>query len=257
MVAPGVRWRMPRRPLPFTRVSAPEFSSKRKDARMRFARLLLPISILLSSAMAASPAGASTTVGQLLPPFAAATMRRKSSRWRPASKPATPYVVPARRRRDHLLADADAGQRGHDETEGLPRDRKSRANSSPSAEDGPRNIAANTSPTFSGIRIPVQAGDLSGCAAGTNCTSQQAGKTAYKFQGFETTPDPAPGTKATIQFKRLRSGDRDTRQSRARRRQRRLRRRDPGRLPEQPLGDTKPRAPRSPLRPTPGRRGSP
>lgn len=61
------------------------------------------------------------------------------------------------------------------------------------AEDGPRQVAAETSPTFSGIRIPVQAGDLLGLIAnGTNCISSLIGM-PYGSNTFGV-GDPALGS---------------------------------------------------------------
>ncbi|MBS1880078.1 MAG: hypothetical protein JST31_11225 [Actinobacteria bacterium] len=69
-------------------------------------------------------------------------------------------------------------------------------------EEGPHSVAANTAPTFaSGVRIPVQAGDMLGLVgAGLNCESEyMATKTGYKSQVFPMGVDPAPGTTATIE----------------------------------------------------------
>lgn len=65
-------------------------------------------------------------------------------------------------------------------------------------EDGPRPVAAQTSPTFtSGVRIPVEAGDVIGLTGlGTNCTSYLPGS-QYALVNFGLGVDPAPGTTAT------------------------------------------------------------
>jgi hypothetical protein len=60
-------------------------------------------------------------------------------------------------------------------------------------EDGPRPVAANQAPAFSGLRIPVEAGDLVALLANTNCISSTANPAdTYSFLPFGL--DPAPGT---------------------------------------------------------------
>ncbi|HVY96728.1 MAG TPA: hypothetical protein VHA54_07190 [Solirubrobacterales bacterium] len=68
-------------------------------------------------------------------------------------------------------------------------------------EEGPHAVAANTAPTFSGVRIPVQAGDLLGMlGVGLNCTSEyMPTKLGYKVQVFPMGVDPAPGSTASVE----------------------------------------------------------
>ena len=68
------------------------------------------------------------------------------------------------------------------------------------AEEGPHSIAAETSPTFSGLQIPVQGGDLIGLTgSGTNCTYYFSGS-EYSLSSFGISPgvDPALGTTAKV-----------------------------------------------------------
>jgi hypothetical protein len=65
-------------------------------------------------------------------------------------------------------------------------------------EDGPRSVPANSTPTYGGVRIPVQAGDSIGLlASGTNCSAWTQ-SSLYQYSAFEPGTDPALGTTASI-----------------------------------------------------------
>jgi|GEM_PF-5831337 len=59
--------------------------------------------------------------------------------------------------------------------------------------DGPRPVAANSNPSFSGVRIPVQGGDVIGLLAkGTSCISFTSGLIANTVSVLTPGTDPAP-----------------------------------------------------------------
>ena len=65
-------------------------------------------------------------------------------------------------------------------------------------EDGPHPVAANSSASFAGVRIPVQAGDVIGLIGkGTNCMAWFPGS-SFATAVFGLGVDPAPGTAASV-----------------------------------------------------------
>jgi hypothetical protein len=160
-------------------------------------------SLLLSAAMlliAVPAAGASTQVGQLLPPFAAGSCGGNVIVQTTVETGTTSYAVPA----GGGVITSWKTQTGA--LAGTMKLKVVRPTGIANqyfivGQEGPHNIAANTSPTFSaGVRIPVQAGDLVGMlGTGTNCVSQQTGKTGYHLQVFPMGTDPAVGSTASIE----------------------------------------------------------
>jgi hypothetical protein len=164
---------------------------------VRIARLL--ILSLLALGVIAPAASASTTIGQLLPPYAAGSCGASVAQTAVETGTQS-YAVPA----GGGVITSWQTQTGPNA--GTVKLKVFRPTGSPTVyyvvgEDGPRSIAANTSPSFSsGIRIPVQAGDLLGLhGAGTNCTSYQPGKNGYHSVGFGLGMDPLAGNNATVE----------------------------------------------------------
>lgn len=163
---------------------------------MRLARfLILPILALCVIAPAAS---ASVTIGQLLPPYAAGSCAAAIAQ-NAVETGTQSYTVPA----GGGVITSWQTQTGPGA--GKVKLKVFRATASPTqylivGEEGPHDIAANTSPTFSsGVRVPVQAGDLLGLhGVGTNCTSYQPGKNGYHSLGFGIGQDPLAGSIGTV-----------------------------------------------------------
>jgi hypothetical protein len=164
---------------------------------VRLVRLcFLSLAVLACTAQAAS---ASATIGQLLPPYAAgscgATVAQTAVETGTQS-----YAVPA----GGGVITSWQTQTGPNA--GKVKLKVFRATANPTqylivGEEGPHNIAANTSPSFSSnVRVPVQGGDLLGLnGAGTNCTSYQAGKNGYHSVGFGLGLDPLAGSIGTVE----------------------------------------------------------
>ncbi len=166
---------------------------------MRSVRCLLPLSILVVLFAVPASAAASTTLGQLLPPYAAGSCGG-SGVVQTAVEPGTnSYAVPA----GGGVITSWQTQTGLNSGTMKLKVFRPTGNAGEYfivGEEGPHNIAANTSPTFSsGVRIPVQAGDLLGMVGvGVNCTSYQPGKSGYHLSAYDIGVDPAVGTTATV-----------------------------------------------------------
>ena len=169
-----------------------------KGSPLRLARLL-PLSLLLSAA-AASPAVASTQIGQLGEPFESGICTGTAVMQTGVAPGTNPYAVPAA----GGVITSWQTQTGKDAgTVKLKMFRKTAVAGEYLAvgEDGPRQVKSNTSPIFTGVRIQVQGGDLLGdVALGTNCNSRHIGVTSYTTTGFDKGVDPAVGTTNPVKF---------------------------------------------------------
>ncbi|HEX8752176.1 MAG TPA: hypothetical protein VF731_02060 [Solirubrobacterales bacterium] len=165
---------------------------------MRALRLALAAA-LLTLAFAVPSASASTTIGQLLPPqeggICGATAVQDT-----VETGTTPYAVPAGGGVITSWQTRTAGNAGA-MTLKVFRYAGTAGRYQVIGEEGPHSIAANTSPIFStGVRIPVQAGDLIGFyGTGTNCESYQPGKSGYHLFGFGPSVNVPAGTTATAE----------------------------------------------------------
>jgi hypothetical protein len=170
---------------------------------VRLTRVSSPLFLLLAVVGLLLPAAASagTTIGQLLPPYAAASCGGRAIVQMSAEVGTTSYAVPAG---GGVITSWQTQTLGNPGTIKL---KVFRPTGIPGqyltvGEEGPHNVAANTSPTFSsGVRIPVQAGDLLGMlGVGLNCSSEyMSTKLGYKLQAFPEGVDPAPGSVASIE----------------------------------------------------------
>ncbi len=164
---------------------------------MRLVRLLLPVPLIL--AIFATPAAASTTLGQLLPPYAAGSCAGNGVVQTAVEPGTNSYAVPAGGGVITSWKTQTATNSGTMKLK-IFRPTGNAGEYFIVGEEGPHNIAANTSPSFSsGVRIPVQAGDLLGMVGvGVNCVSYQPGKNGYHLSAYDLGVDPAVGTTATV-----------------------------------------------------------
>jgi hypothetical protein len=164
---------------------------------VRIAKFLLPLSVLLL-AVSASPAAASTQIGQLGAPYEAGQCAGVAVVQTAVETGTIPYEVPAGGgviTSWQTRTGKDAG------TVKLKVFRKTAVATEFTVigEDGPRQVKKETSPSFSGVRIPVNAGDLLGLVgSGTNCNSYHAGQNGYHSLAWDIGQDPAVGTTSPV-----------------------------------------------------------
>jgi hypothetical protein len=164
---------------------------------VRVARLLLPVSILLFG-LSAAPALASTQIGQLGSPYEAGQCASVAILQTTVETGTISYEVPA----GGGVITSWATRTGKDAgTAKLKVFRKTAVATEFTVvgEDGPRQVKKETSPTFSGVRIPVQGGDQLGLiGSGTNCNSYHAGQNGYHSFAYDIGQDPAVGTTSPV-----------------------------------------------------------
>lgn len=160
-----------------------------------FRRLaLIALTPVLSLTLAA-PAGASTQIGQLPVPYAWAVCGGAPYFQTGVLAGTTSYSVPAG---GGVITSWSTRTETNAGTAKLEVVRKVSAGQFLIVgADGPRAVAANSNPSFSGVRIPVQAGDMIGMLAkGTNCIAFTSGLIANTVSVLKPGTDPIPGTVA-------------------------------------------------------------
>jgi hypothetical protein len=165
---------------------------------LRLVRLLLPLTLLIFAATASS-ALASTTIGQLGTPFEGGSCGGNAL-IQTSVESGTPYVVPTG---GGVITSwqSRTGANGGTVKVKVYRPTGVLSQYYVVGEEGPHAITANKSPVFStGVRIPVQAGDMLGMLGiGFNCTSSKPAQNGFHVSNFPMGTDPLTGTTASVE----------------------------------------------------------
>lgn len=170
--------------------------SPKKHLQALSARLPVALFVALAAGAGAAPrAGAATVVGEVSPPYEYAQCSGSITVETGVPAAARPYVVPA----NGVITSWSTATANYAGTAKLkvlhPTGAKEYV---VVGEDGPHPVAAGTSPTFTGVRVPVHAGDVIALLAkGTNCMAWFPGG-GFAYAGFALGLDPAPGGSATV-----------------------------------------------------------
>lgn len=158
-------------------------------------RLALIALLPVLSLTLAPQAGAATQIGQMPVPYAWAVCSGAAYFQTGVVPNATPYAVPAG---GGVITSWSTRTEPNAGTAKLEVARKVGAGQFfIVGTDGTRDVAANSNPGFSGVRIPVQGGDVIGLLAkGMNCVAFSPGLAANTISILKPGTDPAPGTVA-------------------------------------------------------------
>jgi len=157
----------------------------------------LPMVLFVSLALAAGSApraDAATTVGEISPTYEYAQCGGAITVETAVPAAARPYVIPAA----GVITSWSTATANSAGTAKLKVLRPTGAKEYlVVGEDGPHSVAAGTTPTFSGARVPVQAGDVVALLAkGTNCMAWFPGN-PYAYSALTFGLDPPPGGSAS------------------------------------------------------------
>ncbi|HET7443435.1 MAG TPA: hypothetical protein VFJ57_02110 [Solirubrobacterales bacterium] len=163
----------------------------------RKAKFALVLAISLAASLSAAVAArAATVIGQLPAPYKFATCAGALNAQTVVPAGTTPYTVPAGGGVITSWQTTTAADSGTAKLKVL-RPTGAAGQFTVVAEDGPRPVLAGTSPTFTGVRIPVQGGDTIGLVGqGVNCLALLIGM-PYRLATFNPT-DPSLGGSAAV-----------------------------------------------------------